>query len=67
MSTKVKYKRLKTSMTTDDRLWRYVAEQAAALHETATNEDISNASKKMRAQDPYYNLRKALKALGVLL
>ena len=54
-------------MTTEDRLWRFVAESAASIHDVATNENISNASKKMRAQDPYYDLRKALKALGVLL
>lgn len=55
------------AMTTEDRFWRFIAEQAAKIHEVATDDKLTNPMKKIRAEQPYYSMREALKNLGVFL
>ena len=57
----------KKAITMEDRVWKQVvAEQAKMLFELATNEDLTNQIKKVRAEGPYQALKEALKTLGVL-
>jgi hypothetical protein len=54
-------------MTTEDKYWRFIAEQAAAIHEVATDEDLTPPMKKVRAEHPFYQMRTALRNLGFFL
>lgn len=58
--------RYKKALTTEDRLWRFVAENAQKLAEMAMDESIPNPSKKVRAEGFYASIREAFKSLGVV-
>lgn len=66
MNCRFKYTKVRSAMTTEDRLWRVVAGSCAKLHELATNPNLSNQAKKVRAEGHYQTIRGAFKALGVI-
>jgi hypothetical protein len=58
-------KKTKTAVTTEELMWRFVAEQAKLLFDIA-NDKAEPARKKLVAGGPYNSLKNALRQLGAI-